>query len=150
MKERYQTLLEHLEQIPQAPYPLQSRIHPLRSFHFPATQCFIKRDDELGFGVSGSKIRKYRTLIPFLYRSNIKEVILIGSVQSNHILSCVQLLIEKGITPTLFLRGDPKRPLQGNALLTSLFVPSSSIHWYSKENWKKVEEEAAHGSSIQE
>lgn len=134
--------LEHFERclslIPQADYPIHSRLHALRSFHFPSLKCYVKRDDELGFGISGTKIRKYRSLIPSLILNQIKEVAVIGSAYSNHVLSFIQLLIENGVQPTLFLRGNPHSSLQGNALLISLFIPPSSIHWFSKENWKNV------------
>lgn len=135
-------LIDCLARIPQADYPVHSRIHALRSFSFPHTTCFVKRDDELGFGISGSKIRKYRSLIPFLLHTQQQEVVMIGSAYSNHVLSFTQLLIENGIHPILFLRGDPHRPPQGNALLLSLFVSPSSIHWFSKEQWKHVESQA--------
>lgn len=126
----------------QADYPIHSRIHSLKSFHFPHIKCYVKRDDELGFGISGSKIRKYRTLIPFLVSNQIQEVVVIGSAYSNHVLSFTQLLIENSIQPTLFLRGNPHLELQGNVLLTSLFIPPESIHWFSKEDWKNVQAHA--------
>lgn len=147
------TNLSHLEKclaaIPQSDYPSHSRIHRLRSFHFPFNQCYVKRDDELGFGISGSKIRKYRSLIPYLIVNHIQEVVIIGSAYSNHVLSFVQLLIENGLQPTLFLRGDVNRSSQGNALLTSLFIPSSSIHWLSQSDWKNVESLASFYASKQ-
>lgn len=139
---RAQELYCLLATIPQAPYPSHSRVHPLKTFSFPSARCFVKREDELGFGVSGSKIRKYRTLIPHFLNTGIQEVILIGSAYSNHILSLTQLLIENDLTPKLFLRGDPSREHQGNALLTNLLVPSSSIEWISKSHWKNVESQA--------
>lgn len=135
-------LLKSLKAIPQANYPSHSRIHPLRTLSFPSAQCYVKRDDELGFGVSGSKIRKYRSLLPYLKENTFEEVVLIGSAYSNHVLSFVQLLIENGIKPTLFLRGDRNRSLQGNALLISLFVPPSEIYWISRTDWKEVEAKA--------
>jgi 1-aminocyclopropane-1-carboxylate deaminase len=138
--------LQHLKHclatIPQVCYPVHSRVHALRSFNFPSTKCYVKRDDELGFGISGSKIRKYRSLIPFLVDNKVQEVVIIGSAYSNHVLSLVQLLIENGLQPTLFLRGDPRRSLQGNALLTSLFISPSAIHWFSQAQWKSVESQA--------
>jgi 1-aminocyclopropane-1-carboxylate deaminase len=137
-----QYLKDILQDIPQACFPVHSRVHPLKSFVFPSAQCYVKRDDELGFGISGSKIRKYRTLIPFFVTNGIQEVILIGSAYSNHVLSLQQLLIENGIKPTLYLRGDPNRLVQGNSLLTSLFVSPSSIHWFSKPEWRHVESQA--------
>lgn len=132
-------LQNYLLQVPHTNYSLHSRIHLLHSLSFDSAKCYVKRDDELGFGVSGSKIRKYSTLIPFLISKKIEEVVLIGSSHSNHVLSFSQLLIENKIRPTLFLRGDSSRPLDGNALFTSLFVPTSSIQWISKSNWKYVE-----------
>lgn len=135
-------LLDCLALIPQEDYPFHSRVHSLHSFSSPHTACFVKRDDELGFGISGSKIRKYRSLIPYLLQTHQHEVVVIGSAYSNHVLSFTQLLIENGLQPTLFLRGDEQRSLQGNALLLSLFVRPSSIHWFSKEQWKQVEFQA--------
>lgn len=131
-----------LATIPQAPYPSHSRVHRLKTFSFPSTHCFVKREDELGFGLSGSKIRKYRTLIPHFLNAGIQEVVLIGSAYSNHILSLTQLLVENDLHPKLFLRGDSSREQQGNALLTNLLVPPSSIEWISKSNWKNVESQA--------
>ncbi|WP_068470458.1 hypothetical protein [Candidatus Protochlamydia phocaeensis] len=131
-----------LRSIPQAPYPFQSRVHPLKSFHFPSLSCFVKREDELGFGISGSKIRKYRTLIPFLLAEEIKEVVIVGSAYSNHVLGITQLLLENGLVPTLFVRGNPRRELTGNAFLSTLLVPPSSIHWFSKQDWASAEEQA--------
>ncbi len=142
MMQRLEHLKHQIAAIPQADYPIHSRVHPLHSFYFPFTNCYVKRDDELGFGLSGSKVRKYRTLLPFLLNQGIQEVIVIGSAYSNHVLSLLQLLIENGIRPTLFLRGNPAHPPQGNLLLSSLFIPPSNIHWFSKTNWHKVELEA--------
>lgn len=139
---RLNVLHDCLALISQEDYPFHSRVHPLHSFSLPHTACFVKRDDELGFGISGSKIRKYRSLISHLLQSRQQEVVVIGSAYSNHVLSFTQLLIENGLKPTLFLRGDEQRPSQGNALLLSLFVQPSSIHWFSKEQWKHVESQA--------
>lgn len=133
-----QFLTDWLTSIPQVPYPFHSRIHPLRSFSSSNCHCFIKRDDELGGALSGSKIRKYRTLIPFLVQSRVKEAVLIGSSHSNHILGLSQFLIENGILPTLFCCGDPKPLLTGNALFTRLFVNSERIYRFPKKEWNNV------------
>ncbi len=65
--------LEFLKQQlePLADYQLQSRTHLLKNFK----NIYIKRDDELSFGISGSKIRKYASLIPNLLRHSIDEAI---------------------------------------------------------------------------
>ena len=117
-------------------YNQSSRVHSLRSF---GSNCFVKRDDELGFGISGSKLRKYVSLIPHLKQKKIQEAAVIGSSYSNNVLGLSQLLIEQSIKPTLFLLGDGTSEKIGNYLLTSLFVPESSIHWVPREEWPQVE-----------
>lgn len=120
-------------------YIPHSRTHALKTFNFPSTTSFVKRDDELGFGISGSKWRKYTSLIPYLTGHNYQEAVVIGGAYSNHVLGISQLLIENRIKPTLFLLGNPTIKLQGNLLLTSLLVPESQVHWISRKNWPDVE-----------
>ncbi|MDF2578301.1 MAG: hypothetical protein K0S74_1785 [Chlamydiales bacterium] len=118
---------------------LHSRVHSLRSFYFPSTLCYVKREDELSFGISGTKLRKYASLIPNLKQKGIEEVILIGGTFSNNILAGVQVLVENGIKPTLFLLGPPSsEKIQGNYLFTNLFITPSDIHWIARQDWKQV------------
>lgn len=120
-------------------YVPHSRIHALKTFTSPVAICKTKRDDELGFGISGSKLRKYTSLIPYLRSHSYQEAVVIGSAYSNHVLGFSQLLIESRIKPILFLLGDPKTKRQGNLLLTSLLVPESQWHWISRKDWPQVE-----------
>lgn len=130
-------------------YPLASRVHPLRTF---GTQCFIKREDELGFSISGNKLRKYCTLIPFLRKQGYRELVVLGGPFSNNVLAVSQLLIQNGIRPTLFLCGSPPTSCQGNFLFLQMLVPSSNIHWIPRKEWKNAEilaaAYAAKGESI--
>ncbi len=116
-----------------------SRIHLLKTYSTPIARSYVKRDDELGFGVSGTKWRKYASLIPYLRNNNYEEVALIGGAYSNHVLGISQLLIEKSIRPTLFLHGSPPTKCVGNFLLTSLLVPPEQMHWISRKEWPQVE-----------
>lgn len=128
------TLLKNLlDKIPSIDYPSTSRIHPLRSF---PPNTYVKREDELGFGISGIKIRKYRTLIPSLILSGCKEVLLSGGPFSNHLLSLSQLLIENGIRPILFLKGPKPKTIQGNFLFLKML--GSEIHWIEKKEWPRI------------
>lgn len=126
---------------------IHSRVHPLRSF---PPQCYVKRDDELGFGISGTKVRKYSSLVPFLVSEKYKKVIVIGSSHSNHVLGITQLLIENGIQPILFLKGNPSRKaLKGNFLFIRMLT--SDIQWIDSSQWEKVEslaEEYAYNDRI--
>lgn len=111
------------------PYFLQSRLHRLR--HFGTEQLFLKRDDELSFGVSGSKLRKYASLLPYLKSQNFSKLILTGNIYSNHILGFTQLAIQKQIPLEAYLKGDPSQ-VKGNALYTRLLLPLEKIHWVHK------------------
>jgi 1-aminocyclopropane-1-carboxylate deaminase len=141
MKDQIAKLKELKEKVFSVPfenYPQCSRIHKLRNFSFPNTSIYIKRDDELGFGASGSKIRKYLSLIPYLVSQSFHEAIILGGAYSNNILTASQLLTEKGISPILFLSGNKKCKVTGNFLLTSLIVKDPSIHWLDEREYKEL------------
>ncbi len=118
------------------PFSRCSRIHPLRSM---PSGCYVKREDELSFGVSGTKLRKYLSFLPELVKSCPDEAIVIGSVYSNHVVSIAQLLREKGIVPVLFLIGRQESALKGNLLYSALFAGSENIRWIPKEESSRVE-----------
>ena len=118
-------------------FRLQSRIHRLR--WFGRSDIWIKRDDELSFGVSGTKLRKHASIIPSLKQQGIEEVVVIGGANSNNVLSAAQTLTENNIKITPFLLGPPSKIL-GNAKLLSLFVDDSDIHWISRSQWADCED----------
>ncbi|OQZ02076.1 MAG: hypothetical protein B6D34_11850 [Candidatus Brocadia sp. UTAMX1] len=113
-------------------FRLQSRMHRLR--WFGRFDIWVKRDDELSFGVSGTKLRKHASVIPFLKQQGIGEVVVIGGAHSNNVLSAAQTLTENNIRIIPFLLGPPHRK-QGNAKLLSLFVDDNEIHWISRSRW---------------
>lgn len=114
---------------------MNSRVHRLATFDTLQCKCYIKRDDELPFG---SKSRKYQSLLAHILNSGIEEVVLIGGVNSNHILAFSQLLVENAVTPTLFLKGNPQTKPVGNGLI--LRQKFHSIRWISQKEWPDVEE----------
>ncbi len=113
-------------------FNLQSRIHRLQ--WFGRSDIWVKRDDELSFGVSGTKLRKHASIIPVLKQEEIDEVVVIGGANSNNVLSAAQTLTENGIKITPFLLGPPPQK-QGNSRLLSLFVDDKDIHWISRQQW---------------
>ena len=117
-------------------FNLQSRIHRLK--WFGRSDIWVKRDDELSFGVSGTKLRKHASVIPALKLKGIEEVVVIGGANSNNVLSAAQTLIENGIKITPFLLGPPSHK-QGNSKLLSLFVDDDEIHWISRNQWADIE-----------
>lgn len=130
-------LAQALTRIPMAPFSCHSRIHPLRSLQ---SHCFVKREDELGFGISGTKIRKYLSLLPAMMQDKPAEAVLIGSAYSNHVLSFSQLLRENEIEPILFLIGDSDCKMQGNLLFSSLIVDQKNIHWIDRSKWHDIDQ----------
>lgn len=126
---------------------LNSRVHRLRSFETADGSCYVKRDDELGFGVSGTKVRKYSSFLPSFLKEKPDEAVIIGSAYSNHVLSLSQLLKENGVEPILFLLGDPECKLQGNLLLTALIAELKNIHWVSRGKWGAIDEIASEYAS---
>ncbi|MBS0635760.1 MAG: pyridoxal-phosphate dependent enzyme [Verrucomicrobia bacterium] len=118
-------------------HKMHSRVHPLKS----TPNCYIKREDELGCIISGSKARKYLSLVPALKNAGYKRVGLIGSQASNHVLGLSSLLIENGIEPILFLRSSQVEV--GNWVFTQTFVPAENIHFLSKADWPRAMEIAS-------
>ncbi|TVL99359.1 MAG: 1-aminocyclopropane-1-carboxylate deaminase [Candidatus Brocadia sp. WS118] len=117
-------------------FRLQSRIHRLR--WFGRSEIWVKRDDELSFGVSGTKLRKHASLIPALKQQGIEEVVVIGGANSNNVLSAAQTLTENNIRITPFLLGPLPQKI-GNAKLLSLFVDDCEIQWISRSRWADCE-----------
>lgn len=119
---------------------LSSRIHKLN--HFPSNEvvCYVKRDDELGCGISGSKLRKYASLMPYLIDKGIKQLIIIAGPQSNNLLAALQMAREFKLQPTAFLLKPRNLAIQGNFKLSSLFLTEEEIVWVERHDWPKVEE----------
>jgi 1-aminocyclopropane-1-carboxylate deaminase/D-cysteine desulfhydrase-like pyridoxal-dependent ACC family enzyme len=117
-------------------YPRHSRVHPLNNFPpYKERRWFIKRDDELSFGISGSKYRKYASLIHYLIQEKINHVLLVGSAYSNHLVGLLQLLNESKIKATLYLSKTHDQILQGNRALIKLLIGNNLVHTLSKEQW---------------
>ncbi|MES2200554.1 MAG: pyridoxal-phosphate dependent enzyme [Chlamydiota bacterium] len=122
-------------------FNLHSRAHKMQK-----VDLYVKRDDELSFSVSGSKLRKYASLLPILKKKNA-TVALVGSPYSNHILSLVQLLKQEGLSYQLFLEKPKTGPPQGNFFFLSLLLSPKDVIWVEKapnsltESWTKAQEE---------
>ncbi len=118
---------------------LTSRIHRLN--HFPP-HSYVKRDDELSCTISGSKLRKYASLMPALLQQNIQHLIIIAGPQSNNLLAAVQLAREHEMKMTAFLIKPWREELTGNYKFTRLFLEEEDIVWIEREEWSNVETQA--------
>lgn len=132
-------LKDILKTLEQEDYPVHSRVHKMHIGQEDEIACYVKREDELGCLISGSKIRKYRTLLAAIKKRGVQHVGLIGSEFSNHILGLSSLLIENQITPTLFLRKSQVHVPIGNALFSRLLVSEKNIQSIDRDQWPHVE-----------
>jgi 1-aminocyclopropane-1-carboxylate deaminase/D-cysteine desulfhydrase-like pyridoxal-dependent ACC family enzyme len=141
------TALSELSSITSSLYPdynLKSRIHRLSSY-IPSTDnrsVWIKRDDELGSGIIGSKLRKLAGIIPAALASACDEVLLLGSAKSNFVSAALQLLNENSIRSKLFLLRSHDESLIGNQLWISLLHDLKQVRWIEREEWKNAHEMA--------
>ncbi len=109
---------------------LHSRVHELRKL-----PGWVKREDELSFGISGSKLRKLLPLIESLKKE--AGAVFFGSAYSNFILGAVQLLIENGIDYRLVLKRAHTEKIVGNLQYLLRIASPETILWdggnYPKE-----------------
>lgn len=121
-------------------FPLHSRAHLLNKQAQENAAVFIKRDDELSFGISGAKYRKYASLLPYLIKHGYKSVALVGSAYSNHLLGLSQLLIENEIRPYIFVKRPNDPTLKGNFLFLNLLIPKEDLFYLEKDEWKEKDQ----------
>ncbi len=119
---------------------LRSRVQPLRAMEH--TKLWLKRDDELSFGISGTKWRKYASLLPALESAAIEHVIAIGGARSNNLLAAAQLLRERGIDLSVVALGEAPKPLSvlgSNQRLLSMILGDDDFHWVARDDWGNAE-----------
>lgn len=118
---------------------LHSRVHHIKYIQPKNGKAFVKRDDELSFSISGSKLRKYQALLPAILKKNIKNAVMIGGAYSNNLLGLTQLFIENDIIPHVMIRGESTSNPVGNLLLLSALILPQQIQWISRKDWHQVE-----------
>lgn len=121
-------------------YNLYTRIQPVNSYiQASNTKILIKREDELSAGISGSKYRKFASLIPFFQANNFDEIAVIGGAYSNNVVATLQLLNENRIAYKLFLLESHQHKPAGNLLWIKMLSDKKNITWIKREDWKDVE-----------
>lgn len=121
---------------------LSSRAHKLNHFPEEGVTCYVKRDDELGCGISGSKLRKYASLMPALIQKGIGHLLIIAGPQSNNLLAALQMAREFQLQVTAFLIKPRNLEVRGNFRLSLLFLNEQEIIWIERDEWPRVEEVA--------
>lgn len=119
----------------------QSHCHPLDGY-LPVSReapIYVKREDELAVNVSGTKLRKYLSLLPDLELNGTRHVILTGSAHSNNVLDLARLLKQRGYQITALLKAPGNPVPKGNFLLLNMLLEPASIHLISASEWPQVE-----------
>lgn len=115
--------------------PISSRVHYIKCGN---TQVGIKREDELSCTISGSKYRKYQSLIPYLNNEKVNYVVCEGSEYSNNILGLSQVLNELDLPYHFFLkRGYSDKAV--NSKLLDILTDKSQKTILTAQQWKTKE-----------
>ncbi|MFI4962998.1 MAG: 1-aminocyclopropane-1-carboxylate deaminase [Legionellales bacterium] len=117
---------------------LSSRVHKLNQFPNQGVACYVKREDELSCGISGSKLRKYSSLMPALVNRGIKHLIIIAGPQSNNLLAALQMAREYQLKVTALLLKPWSDAIKGNFKFSRLFLDEEEIVWINKGDWSQV------------
>lgn len=119
---------------------LASRVHRLNQFPNQGVCCYVKREDELSCGISGTKFRKYSSLMPYLVTKGIRHLVIIAGPQSNNLLAALQMAREYRLVVTAFLLKPKNKLIQGNFKLSRLLINEQEIVWVERDQWIHVED----------
>jgi 1-aminocyclopropane-1-carboxylate deaminase/D-cysteine desulfhydrase-like pyridoxal-dependent ACC family enzyme len=114
-------------EIPRDRFPLAQLPTPVseaarfRSAVGLACQLLIKRDDLLGFGFGGNKVRKMEYYAAAAVAADADTLISTGGVQSNHARVVAATAARLGMDAVLVTNGTPQAIPTANALLAQLF-----------------------------
>ena len=114
-------------------FNLHSRISFCQNYPFN-----IKRDDELSFGISGSKLRKYASLINVLLEKK-SNCIAVGGPYSNNLVGLAQILNEYQIKKKFLLIENNRIKMIGNYFLLKLLCKEEELMFINKESYLDAE-----------
>ena len=115
------------------PFSLET---PIQELNCSQGGVWIKRDDELSFGSSGSKIRKYASLIPRIKREGVKGVIIEGGLNANNSLAAAQLFRQNQIPFRLMVPEGSRPRTAGNQLWLKLLVAEDEMIFMADDNFE--------------
>ncbi len=125
----------------------QTRVHPWHVPEAPHARVYLKREDQGQFAITAGKLRKYASLIPHLQILGVRQAVVIGSENSNHVVGICQLLLERNIMPIPFLK---KGHSEGtNQMLLQLMIPKAQWIRIEHADWPQVEKNAVTWAAAQ-
>ncbi len=109
------------------PTPLQAAPRLAEALGLAADDLWIKRDDLVGLGGGGNKVRKLEHTLGEALRSGARAVVTSGAAQSNHARLTAAAAARSGLDAVLVLEGEPVGAPVGNLLLDSLL--GATVVW---------------------
>lgn len=97
----------------------------------------VKRDDLIGLGMGGNKVRKLEFLCADARRRGADTVVTVGAAQSKHLRLTAAADAVLGLPTHLVLGGEPPDLFAGNQLLAALF--GAVLHYPGTDDWKQLE-----------
>lgn len=82
---------------------------------------WFKRDDLMGLGFGGNKLRKLEFILADAAANGVDTLLTTGGAQSNHARLTAATAARLGLSCELFLKGEPTDARPGNLLLDALF-----------------------------
>lgn len=116
--------LDRLRSLPAIPLaPLPSPLEPLDRLQrelSPRCTLLVKRDDALGFGFGGNKVRKLAVVAAQALAEGADTLITCGGIQSNHARATAAVAVRLGMRCILVANGAPPVRPTANALIAQL------------------------------
>src|SRR5512142_2372850 len=134
-------LIDHLPRVRLGllPTPIH-RLEKLSGF-LGGPELWVKRDDLIGFGAGGNKVRKLELLLGDASSKGADTVITAGRAQSNHARQTAAAAATLGWKCILVLMGQRPIEITGNLLLDELF--GAYVWWAGDRPVAEVMEEVA-------
>lgn len=123
--------------------PLNTPLEPLKELtkNLGKGNLYIKRDDLLGHGLGGNKLRKLEYLLKEALDDKATRIVTMGGIQSNHARLTASVCPHYHLSCSLILKGERPERLTGNLLLDSIY--GADIHYmkdYDKDELKAIYE----------
>ncbi len=114
--------MKQLHDFPRVPLAiLPTPMHRLDNIsRILGTNVWIKRDDLVGVGLGGNKVRKLEFLLADAKEKGAEVVLTTGGAQSNHAMLTAACAKKLGVTPILILKKRGVTERKGNQLLEYL------------------------------
>lgn len=111
--------LDYFPRVALADYPTPLEFLPRLSEEL-GRRVYVKRDDELGPGLGGNKIRKLEFLLAEAQQQKARKVVTFGGLQSNHARLTLAAANRLGLETHLFYFERRPQNMAGNLLLNQL------------------------------